>query len=124
MGDVLVIENIKPIGKPRMTQRDKWAKRDCVNNYYQYKDILTSEALKQKYTLGNNVEILFQLPFPNYWSKKKKKEMVNKPHQIKPDIDNLIKSVLDSLSNNDQTVFKVFAVKSWAEKGKIIIKNV
>jgi len=30
--------NVTPIGKPRMTQSDRWKKRDCVVRYFNFKD--------------------------------------------------------------------------------------
>ena len=30
--------NVAPVAKPRMTRRDRWAKRDIVVKYYNYKD--------------------------------------------------------------------------------------
>ena len=41
----------------------------------------------------------------------------------KPDIDNLIKSVLDSLAEDDSYVYSVNAKKYWSEKGNVWIIN-
>ena len=42
-------------------------------------------------------------------------------HNQKPDIDNLIKAVLDALMAEDCRVHTVFARKFWAEEGGIVI---
>lgn len=47
--------------------------------------------------------------------------MTGKPHQQKPDIDNLIKSVLDSLCENDAYIWQVSASKVWGDVGAIEI---
>ena len=51
------------------------------------------------------------------WSKKKKAEMIGKPHTYRPDLDNVIKSVLDGLNGtaweDDAQVSKIRAGKHW-----------
>lgn len=49
--------------------------------------------------------------------------MSGKPHQQKPDIDNLVKSVLDALLIEDKNVYRVLAEKYWAEEGGIEIEE-
>ncbi len=36
--------HIEPMGAPRMTQRDRWAKRPCVLRYHAFKDVLRASA--------------------------------------------------------------------------------
>jgi Holliday junction resolvase RusA-like endonuclease len=110
---------IEPIAKPRMTQSDKWRKRPATTQYWIYKAALQ----KLKVTLPIPCSILFELPMPESWSKKKRKEMNGKPHESKPDIDNLIKGIFDALLENDQVVWGVYAEKRWAEVPSITIKK-
>ena len=49
--------------------------------------------------------------------------MMGKPHKVKPDIDNLLKAVMDALIENDQSVYRVTAMKFWDALGSIIIIN-
>lgn len=75
---------------------------------------------------GNQLEMRFYIPFPKSWSKKKQALMYFRPHQSAPDIDNLVKGVMDSIFENkggDHTVHEIHATKKWAEKGMIAIKN-
>ena len=53
--------------------------------------------------------------------KKKKEQMNGLPHKQKPDTDNLVKSVKDSLLKDDSVVWWEKAEKRWAYKGSIII---
>ena len=114
---------INPIGKPRMTQRDKWAKRKCVVKYFEFADAMREEAEKKNFKISEAVEIEFRLPMPKSWSKKKKIEMLGQSHTQKPDIDNLIKAVLDSLLDDDSGVHTVRASKKWGIDGQIKIIN-
>lgn len=113
--------DIDPVGKPRMTRRDVWKKRPCVLKYRAYKDEL---RLKTKgFKLYDSFKIAFFIPFPKSYSKKKRKKLLGKPHQVKPDIDNLIKGIMDFFCKEDSYIHCVKACKVWGEKGKIIIKN-
>jgi Holliday junction resolvase RusA-like endonuclease len=47
--------------------------------------------------------------------------MNGKPHQVKPDIDNMLKAVFDVLCpQGDQGIHSIVAKKIWGEEGKII----
>lgn len=115
---------VTPVPKPRMTQSDRWKKRPAVVRYYQYKDDLVFEALAQGFVLSDEVELDFYLPMPKSWSKKKQAEMDGKPHQAKPDIDNMAKAVMDALLDEDSHVWSLRARKFWATKGSVIINTV
>lgn len=115
--------NIQPVAKPRMTRSDRWKKRPVVLKYWQFKDALKEKAEQKNWNLSKDITIYFSIAMPKSWSKKKKKQMNKQPHQQKPDIDNLIKSVLDSLAEDDSYVYSVKAVKSWSEKGNVWIIN-
>ena len=115
--------NIQPVAKPRMTRSDRWKKRPVVLKYWQFKDALKEKAEQKNWDLSKDITIYFSIAMPKSWSKKKKKQMNKQPHQQKPDIDNLIKSVLDSLAEEDSYIYSVKAVKSWSEKGNVCIIN-
>lgn len=104
---------IIPVGKPRMTQRDRWKKRPCVLRYHQFKD----QCRLHNVTLGDSVSVRFYIPMPDSWSKKKKREMLNQPHQQKADIDNLLKALLDACLADDSSVYAITATKHWDVEG-------
>ena len=45
------------------------------------------------------------------------------PHQQKPDIDNLCKSVMDALSDDDAYIHELHAMKFWDYRGTIEIND-
>lgn len=117
----LVIIDIEPNTKPRMTRGDKWLKRPCVLRYWAFCEEI---RLKTKnFKLSESYKIVFYLPMPKSWSKKKRDLMNNQPHQETPDLDNLLKAVNDALLEQDKIIYHFEASKYWAEKGKIIIQN-
>ncbi len=112
---------IDPMGKPRMVRSDAWKHRPCITQYWAFKDKLVLLAKKIKFTLPDKFKVEFLIKMPDSWSKSKKRDMLDKPHQQKPDIDNLVKAVMDCLKKNDATVYYIEASKVWWSEGKIII---
>jgi Holliday junction resolvase RusA-like endonuclease len=57
---------------------------------------------------------------PKSWSKKKKAVMWGKPHTSKPDIDNLVKAILDALNgvafNDDSQIWEIQSSKIWTDE--------
>ena len=66
------VYDITPVPKPRMTRRDKWARRPAVMKYYAYKDEV---RLKKVQIPFSNYHVIFVLPMPKSWSKTKREEM-------------------------------------------------
>jgi Holliday junction resolvase RusA-like endonuclease len=50
---------------------------------------------------------------PESWPEKKRLQHDGQHHYDKPDLDNCIKAVLDSLLENDQIIAKIEAEKFW-----------
>jgi Holliday junction resolvase RusA-like endonuclease len=109
---------INPVPKPRMTQRDKWKKRPIV---MRYRDFCDQCREQQVFIPLDGSTVVFIIPMPDSWSKKKKMEMEDKPHQQKPDLDNLIKAVLDAIYLDDEKVWNLHAVKRWGHSGAICV---
>lgn len=115
--DSLIIY-LTPVSKPRMTQRDKWDKRACVMRYREYCDRLRATCALAGYKLEDSLFVSFTLPMAKSWSKKKADQHEGKPHQQKPDIDNLCKAVMDALASDDRHVYTLTARKYWGRQGK------
>lgn len=116
-----MIYNITPVPKPRMTQRDRWSKRKPVLNYLAFKD----ECRLKGVTIPEcNYHVIFVIPMPKSWSNKQRAEMKGKPHQQRPDKDNLEKGLLDAVLKEDCRVWDGRATKIWGETGQIIINEI
>ena len=128
-----MILNVAPFAKPRMTQRDRWAKRQIVRDYFAFRDTVKQE-IERLLALQNNddknksweeLDIVFFIPMPKSWSKKKRSEMAGTPHKQRPDLDNYIKGLLDALLEEDCKVWRVSARKIWVDtEGCITINRV
>lgn len=101
-----------------MTQRDKWMKRPSVLKYHAFKDHcrLLNVTLPE-----DGYKVIFKIPMPKSWSKKKRAEMIAQPHRQKPDLDNLVKALNDSVHQDDSHVWNIHAMKEWSEIPMMII---
>lgn len=109
--DVLVV------GKPRMTQRDRWQKRPAVLRYRAFCDELRLRRVR----VPNRYGAICILPMPPSWSEKTKAAMNGLPHLQKPDKDNIEKAIADALKANDQTIWDGAACKYWGYAPRLII---
>lgn len=119
--------SVPPMGKPRMTQSDRWKKRPCVLRYRAYADELRLRFREQRIDPDVFLErytLLFGIPTPPSWSKRKRAEHIGKPHRQKPDKDNLEKAVLDALVERDERVFDGRVLKFWTESPRIELEVV
>lgn len=108
---------ITPVPAPRQVRSDTWKPRPMVLRYRAFKDHV--RLLNVKVESGD--EIVFTLPMPPSWSKKKKREMDGQPHTQRPDLDNLLKALLDAIYTEDCHIWKLTVSKVWGSKGGIEI---
>ncbi len=110
--------NITPCPAPRQNRSDKWKKRPSVLRYRAFRDEV---RLKKVHINPYGDTVIFHVPMPKSWSKKKKLAMNGKPHKQKPDLDNLLKALLDAVFEEDCGIWDIRAKKYWAFEGKIMI---
>lgn len=103
----------EPVGKPRMTQRDKWLKRDCVTRYFAWVNHARLVAPKNLTLEPSTIDVLAYLPMPASWSQRKKDDAQGKPHRYKPDADNILKAVCDALFAKDEVIYEKRVRKFW-----------
>jgi len=126
--------DVVPMGAPRMTQSDRWKtnpnhtdprkrQRDVVTRYFAFKNLIVLQCNTLGFNMPNCIDVLFLIPMPDSWSKKKKEKHNGMPHKSKPDTDNIVKGLMDALKKEDSDVWKIKAEKRWAYKGSIIIFN-
>jgi len=109
---------IDPTPAPRQSQRDKFKPSPRVRRYRAFRDFLFFQSRQTRPPVEKiiTVSILFLCPMPKSWSAKKKLAMRGKPHRQKPDIDNLVKAVIDSIyPEDDAAVPGIVARKRWKD---------
>lgn len=115
----MIVYNNTPVAKPRMTHADTWKKRPIVLKYWAYKDDIKNWGKQNNFKLTSEICVRFYLPMPKSWSNKKKATMLYTPHKQRPDVDNLLKGLMDAFLEEDSHVHTVFAQKFWAVNGHI-----
>lgn len=113
---------VTAMGKPRMTKRDKWAKRPCVMKYRAYADLL--RAYVPEPPDANTVISLSwvaEIAMPRAWSQAKRKKLCGTLHRQKPDRDNIDKGILDALYKEDSAIAQGHLKKVWAETSRLTL---
>ena len=113
-----------PKGRPRVTRYGTYTPKRTLDA-----EIHIRRSLKhlEPLNLANEalfMHIKFHMPIAKSWSKKKKAENLGKQHTQRPDLDNLVKLVKDSLQGfitDDCIISKMEAEKVWSETGSIDI---
>lgn len=101
-------EKLRPAGLSRLLRLEK---------YNEYKESISALVKQQRFTIPEqNVHMIFYIPVPKTWKEYKKKEMHMKLHQQKPDIDNLVKAIFDSVFTEDKYIADFRATKRWVNQ--------
>lgn len=113
--------DILPVPKPRMTQRDRWQKRPAVLRYREFCDLFRLKLKKHGIqSLPEVLDVVFVLPMPASWSRKKREQNLYAPHRQTPDRDNLLKALQD-VQDQDKCIYDGRTLKIWGEEPAIII---
>lgn len=102
-----------------MVRGDKYKKRKPVLKYWAFKE----ECLLKRVKLYDAMTITFYMPMPKSWSRVKRAEMNGKPHQVRPDKDNLEKGLFDILKE-DSHIWHTNSKKVWSYKAGIEIDEI
>lgn len=86
-----------------------------LERYNQYKSDLFDVALEAGFKIPHDeyFHIIFFIPMPRTWRKWKRDKHDMRPHQSKPDKDNLEKAFMDALLKRDQAVYDSRVTKFW-----------
>ncbi len=124
--------DVIPMGAVRMSSSDRWKvnpnhkdprkrQREPVTRYFAFKDRLKTQSQELGFQLGELLDIVFFVPMPDAWSEKKKQRSIGLPCKVRPDVDNMVKGVMDCLKSEDGDVWYVRAEKRYAWSGSILI---
>lgn len=124
-----------PLPRARHSGRNgivrSYYKKEQVAVFDKYIELIKKSITKEKQEIIDNcinqkdlkieVDVMFYMPIPNSYSKKKKESLTQ--HNKLPDLDNLIKMVLDRaegiLFNNDNCITKIVAEKVYDKYPRI-----
>jgi Holliday junction resolvase RusA-like endonuclease len=121
--------DLRAIPAPRMTRRDvfpvtdKYPRRPCVERYFTYQNLIRSQ-IGMFDSAPDEVEALFLFCPPPSWTKKSRQTVLWQPHRPKPDSDNLLKAILDSVLKQDSGVWRTNTEKRWGPKDQVHLRFV
>lgn len=116
-----------PIGspRPRFANRGKYVQTYMPATYTAHKAFIQRQMPKAMLESDLIVTIEFLFNPPQSWSNKKRLAMIGQYKRTKPDIDNLIKTVLDAankhLWKDDNQIVEVRSFKKYADESKIVM---
>lgn len=132
--DYIVTGTPKPQSRPRFF-RNKAGYMGTFSPKTDWFNIVYAETLKQKQEMLNDrklngairLRILFYMPIPSSFSNKKRIELENMPVTKKPDIDNLIKAVMDAINytnlwEDDSHIVKIESEKLYSKEPRCQIQ--
>ena len=113
---------MKPVPKPRETQKDRWTERPSVMRFRFFRDVVRAAMEHFNFVPNEELGLNFYMQMPKM-SKTKTAQRVGRPHRVRPDIDNLEKATLDSLFQEDSVVWRKVRSKGWSYEPRIEIWN-
>lgn len=112
-------------GRPRLNRNGHVFTPRKTHLYENFVRVKAKEAMRGKKPLSRPVAITLTAFFgiPKSWSKKKKAAADMGPHAKKPDLDNVVKAVVDGMNGivfeDDSLVFQVTAKKIYSTQARV-----
>lgn len=117
-----------PIGSPRPRFRNtgRFVQTYMPTAYTKHKEYIREQMPKAMLNGQLKVALYFYFTPPKSWSKNQKLIAIGQYKRTKPDIDNLIKTVLDAANDHvwkdDNQIVEIHSFKQYAEEPKIIMQ--
>lgn len=119
-------EKPMPSPRPRFRNAGKFVQTYMPTSYTKHKEYIQRQMPKLLIDKSIKLTILFEMPMLKSWSNPQKQRMIKAYHSKKPDIDNLLKTVLDAANGHlwidDGQIVEIHSAKRYAETTKIKIK--
>ncbi|UBH12436.1 RusA family crossover junction endodeoxyribonuclease [Macrococcus armenti] len=119
-------EKPMPSPRPRFRNAGRFPQAYMPTNYTKHKEYIQRQMPKLLIKNSIKLTILFEMPMLKSWSNPQKQRMIKAYHSKKPDIDNLLKTVLDAANGHlwidDGQIVEIHSAKRYAETTKIKIK--
>ncbi len=115
---------LAPVPAPRQSRRDAWKPSPAVVRYREFRDNVHLLVSASRITIPTGgLAVAFELPMPPSWSRKKREALEGAPHTQKPDLDNLLKALQDSIwPEGDASIWHITDLrKTWAREGRITL---
>lgn len=112
---------ITPTPAPRQSKSSAWSDKPVYVRWRAFCAEVRARGVK----IPQNVGFVFYIPMPLSWSEKRRVLMHGQPHQQTPDLDNLVKGVIDAAMHgqglDDKKIWRIRAQKRWSRNAAIRI---
>ncbi len=123
MIEYVILGNPLPLNRPRFF-RGRVYDSQKVEKLINHLEIKRQHGKLPLFMNPVHLEITFIFEVPKSYSKKKRELTLGKPHCFKPDIDNLVKKILDEMTSacytDDAIVSSISARKIYGIQGKTV----
>lgn len=113
MEKFVVIGNIVGKSRPRFTRIGGYVRTYTPKKTHDYESLIKESYTGKKYEGALKIGINAYFKIPVSYTKKKKIELPGKVYMMKPDIDNIAKSVLDGLNGT-----------AWSDDTQVVEMNI
>ncbi|MFQ3801718.1 RusA family crossover junction endodeoxyribonuclease [Staphylococcus xylosus] len=111
--------------RPRFRNNGKYVQTYMPSKYTNHKKNIQAQMPNLMIDTPIKLTIEFHFPLLKSWSKKKHVAMIGQYKVTKPDIDNLIKTVLDAANKHvwqdDNQIVEIASFKKYAETPKVVM---
>jgi Holliday junction resolvase RusA-like endonuclease len=106
--------HIEPVPAPRQNRGSRWNPRmsKTIARYHVYRDLIRIRHVE----VPDCCYLRFEMPVP-----RRGHQRIGKPHTLRPDLDNLVKGLLDAVFTEDAHIHRIYAEKVWALRGAIVV---
>lgn len=108
---------ITPVPAPRQVRRDRFNPSPGVRRYREFRDEC---ALRRIWHPIPGDLVVFIMPVPK---SRIRQGIEGQPHIQTPDVDNLLKVLLDACYGDDAHIWTITAAKVWGRAGAIYIER-
>ena len=124
-----IVIPVQPVskGRPRFANGHAYTPQK-TRDYEELVQFIAKRSIKQPLTGAIRLKVSFYLPIPKSWPETKKQAAMDRQivPTTKPDVDNLLKTIMDALNggigyNDDKQVVEIIAEK-WYGKPRTVIR--
>lgn len=115
-------------GRPRFQRAGNYVRTYTDDKTVEYENLVRlawMQSGEEKLSGAIRALVLACFPIPKSLSKKKQKELIDKPYTKKPDCDNIAKIVLDALNgiayDDDSQIVNLEVQKEYSSEAKVVL---
>lgn len=115
-------------GRPRFNSYTRHAYDDAKSHAWKAEMATRVKQLYKCQPIRSPIALIIYIEIepPKSWSKRKREQAIHTPITNRPDLDNYVKAIQDSMNGiiylDDKQIYKLYAVKRYGKHDKIVLK--